>query len=94
MWRSSEDISIMCSSIVLLAKLHLVSPIYYMTVTPDFVFKKEVKLSLDHLAGLGEDTKPLFVFAHSTLKILEIKKAKQGVCILLGTSTLEPLQDY
>ena len=41
---------------VLPAELDLVSPIYFMTATPDTVFKKEVKLSLDYWARLAKDT--------------------------------------
>ena len=45
---------------VLPAGLDLVSPIYFMTANPDNVFKKEVKLSLDHWARLA---KLFFAFA-------------------------------
>ena len=45
------------------AELDLVSPIYFMTATPDIVFKKEVKLSVDHWARLAKDTKLFFAFA-------------------------------
>ena len=48
---------------VLPAGLEFVSPIYLMTAIPDTVFKKEVKLSLDHWARLEKDTKLFFVFA-------------------------------
>ena len=40
--------ALMNSPFALPAELDLVSPIYFMTVTPDTVFKKEVKLSLDY----------------------------------------------
>ena len=55
--------ALMNSPFALPAELDLVSPIYFMTATPDTVFKKEVKLSLDHWARLAKDTKLFFVFA-------------------------------
>ena len=48
---------------ILPAGLELVSPVYFISATPEIVFKKELKLSLDHWARLKEDTKLSFVFA-------------------------------
>ena len=48
---------------ILPAGLELVSPIYFVTTTPDTVFKKKVMLSLDHWAKLDTDTTLVFVFA-------------------------------
>ena len=45
------------------AGLELVSPVCFVTVTPDIVFTKEVALSLDHWSRLDTDTNLVFVFA-------------------------------
>ena len=49
--------------IVLPVGLELVSPVYFINTAPKIVFKKELKLSLDHCARLEEDTKLFFVNA-------------------------------
>ena len=43
--------------------LELVSPVCFVTVTPDILFTKEVVLSLDHWSRLDEDSNLVFVFA-------------------------------
>ena len=48
---------------ILPAGLELVSPVYCISTTPEIVFKKELKLSLDHWARLEKNTKLSFVFA-------------------------------
>ena len=49
--------------IILPAGLELVSPVYLINTTPEIVFKKDLKLSLDHWGRLEEDTKLSFVIA-------------------------------
>ena len=51
---------------ILPAGLELVSPVYCISTTPEIVFKKELKLSLDHWARLEKDTKLSFVSAPFT----------------------------
>ena len=43
--------------------LELVSPVCFVTITPDIVFTKKVMLSLDHWGRLDKDSNLVFVFA-------------------------------
>ena len=55
--------ALMKGPFILPTGLELVSPVYCISTTPEIVFKKELKLSLDHWARLEKDTKLAYVSA-------------------------------
>ena len=55
--------ALMNGPFILPTGLELVSPVYFISTTPKIVFKKDLKLSLDHWARLEDDTKLSFVSA-------------------------------